>query len=114
MNNDFENSNIFKIEYEVAKTQEELHKDVIKPYEAMSPETMATFQEIITRVKRLGDINNMPGLLKMVEMLKDYEHEIRDNEGLTELEFEEKYREEIERSKNLGEMVGSFQNTLIQ
>ncbi|GLC79432.1 hypothetical protein [Lacrimispora brassicae] len=102
MNNDFENLNEYKIVLEVAKKQEELHKSVIKTYEAMSPETLAEFQEIITRVNKLRDISNMPGLLKMAEMLKNYEHEIRDNEGLTELEFEEKYREEIERSEKLG------------
>ncbi len=44
----------------------------------------------------------MPGLLKMAEILKNYEQETRENEGLTELEFEKKYRDEIEWSGKFG------------
>lgn len=44
----------------------------------------------------------MPGLLKFAEMLKNYQQEVRENEGLTEAEFEEKYRSEIEWSEKFG------------
>ena len=40
----------------------------------------------------------MPGLLKFAEMLKNYQQEVRETEGLSEAEFEEKYRSEIEWS----------------
>ena len=44
----------------------------------------------------------MPGLLKFAEMLKNYQQEVRVTEGLTEAEFEEKYRFEIEWSEKFG------------
>ena len=44
----------------------------------------------------------MPGLLKFAEMLKNYQQEVRETEGLTEAEFEEKYRSEIEWSEKFG------------
>ena len=44
----------------------------------------------------------MPGLLKFAEMLKSYQQEVRVTEGLTEAEFEEKYRSEIEWSEKFG------------
>ena len=44
----------------------------------------------------------MPGLLKLAEILKNYQQEVRETEGLTEAEFEEKYRSEIEWSEKFG------------
>lgn len=44
----------------------------------------------------------MPGLLKLAEMLNNYQQEVRETECLTEAEFEEKYRSEIEWSEKFG------------
>lgn len=103
MNNDFRNSKELKQVLEIAKKQEELYKRVIKTYTAIPPETLAKFQEINDKLNKWqNSINNMPGLLKMAAMLKNYEQEVRENEGLTESEFEEKYRDEIEWSEKFG------------
>lgn len=103
MNNDFKNSKEFAKILEIGKKQEEIYKSVIKAYTEMSPETLAKFQEISAQLSKWKkSINDMPGLLKIAEMFKNYEQEIRKNEGLNECEFEEKYNDEIERSEKLG------------
>jgi len=103
MNNDFENSKEFKKALEIVKKQEELYKSIIKTYTAISPEALAKLQELNDKISKWkNSINNMPGLLKMAEILKNYEQEVRENEGLTESEYEEKYRDEIEWSEKFG------------
>ena len=100
MSNDFENSQEYRKAVEIAKKQQELYKNVTK---AMSPEALAKFQELSDKLTEWkNSFNNMPGLLKLAEMLQNYQQEVRENEGLTETEFEEKYRSEIEWSEKLG------------
>ena len=92
MSNDFENSQEYRKALEIAKKQEELYKNVTK---AISPEALAKFQELSNKLSEWkNSLNNMPGLLKFAEMLKNYQQEVRVTEGLTEAEFEEKYRSE--------------------
>lgn len=106
MSNDFENSQEYRKAVEIAKKQQELYKNVTK---AMSPEALAKFQELSDKLTEWkNSFNNMPGLLKLAEMLQNYQQEVRENEGLTETEFEEKYRSEIEWSEKLGKMVGLY------
>ena len=100
MSNDFENSQEYRKTLEIAKKQEELYKNVTK---AISPEALAKFQELSNKLSEWkNSLNNMPGLLKFAEMLKNYQQEVRVTEGLTEAEFEEKYRSEIEWSEKFG------------
>ena len=100
MSNDFENSQEYRKALEIAKKQEELYKNVTK---AISPEALAKFQELSNKLSEWkNSLNNMPGLLKFAEMLKNYQQEVRVTEGLTEAEFEEKYRSEIEWSEKFG------------
>lgn len=100
MSNDFENSQEYREALEIAKKQEELYKNVTK---AISPEALAKFQELSNKLSEWkNSLNNMPGLLKFAEMLKNYQQEVRVIEGLTEAEFEEKYRSEIEWSEKFG------------
>ena len=100
MSNDFENSQEYRKALEIAKKQEELYKNVTK---AISPEVLAKFQELSNKLSEWkNSLNNMPGLLKFAEMLKNYQQEVRVTEGLTEAEFEEKYRFEIEWSEKFG------------
>ena len=100
MSNDFENSQEYRKALEIAKKQEELYKNVTK---AISPEALAKFQELSNKLSEWkNSLNNMPGLLKFAEMLKNYQQEVRETEGLTEAEFEEKYRSEIEWSEKFG------------
>lgn len=106
MSNDFENSQEYRKALEIAKKQQELYKNVTR---AISPEALAKFQELSDKLNEWkNSLNNMPGLLKLVEMLKNYQQEVRETEGLTEAEFEEKYRSEIEWSEKFGKMVGLF------
>lgn len=94
MSNDFENSQEYRKALEIAKKQEELYKNVTR---AIPPEALAKFQELSDKLSEWkNSLNNMPGLLKFAEMLKNYQQEVRETEGLTEAEFEEKYRAEIE------------------
>ena len=100
MSNDFENSQEYRKAHEITKKQEELYKNVTK---AISPEVLAKFQELSNKLSEWkNSLNNMPGLLKFAEMLKNYQQEVRVTEGLTEAEFEEKYRFEIEWSEKFG------------
>lgn len=100
MSNDFENSQEYKKALEIAKKQAELCKNVTR---AISLEALAKFQELSDKLNEWrNSLNNMPGLLKLAEMLKNYEQEVKENEGLTESEFEEKYRAEIEWSEKFG------------
>lgn len=100
MSNDFENSQEYRKALEIAKKQEELYKNVAK---AISPEALAKFQELSNKLSEWkNSLNNMPGLLKFAEILKNYQQEVRETEGLTEAEFEEKYRSEIEWSEKFG------------
>ena len=106
MSNDFENSQEYRKALEIAKKQQELYKNVTR---AISPEALAKFQELSDKLNEWkNSLNNMPGLLKLAEMLKNYQQEVRETEGLTEAEFEEKYRSEIEWSESSGKMVGLF------
>ena len=96
MSNDFENLWEYRKALEIAKKQEELYKNVTK---AISPEALAKFQELSDKLSEWkNSLNNMPGLLKFAEMLKNYQQEVRE----TEAEFEEKYRSEIEWSEKFG------------
>ena len=100
MSNDFENSQEYRKALEIAKKQQELYKNVTR---AISPEALAKFQELSDKLNEWkNSLNNMPGLLKLAEMLKNYQQEVRETEGLTEAEFEEKYRSEIEWSEKFG------------
>jgi hypothetical protein len=100
MSNDFENLQEYRKALEIAKKQQELYKNVTK---AISSEALAKFQELSDKLTEWkNSLNSMPGFLKMAEMLKNYELEVRETEGLTEAEFEEKYRSEIERSERFG------------
>ena len=100
MSNDFENSQEYRKALEIAKKQQELYKNVTK---AISTEALAKFQELSDKLNEWkNSLNNMPGLLKFAEMLKNYQREVRETEGLTEAEFEEKYRTEIEWSEKFG------------
>ena len=93
MSNDFENSQEYRKALEIAKKQQELYKNVTK---AISPEALAKFQELSDKLNEWkNSLNNMPGLLKFAEMLKNYQREVRETEGLTEAEFEEKYPSKI-------------------
>lgn len=86
MSNDFENSQEYRKAVEIAKKQQELYKNVTK---AISPEALAKFQELSDKLNEWkNSYNNMPGLLKFAEMLKNYQREVRETEGLTEAEFE--------------------------
>ena len=106
MSNDFENSQEYRKALEIAKKQQELYKNVTK---AISPEALAKFQELSDKLNEWkNSLKNMPGLLKFAEMLKNYQQEVRETEGLTEAEFEEKYRTEIEWSEKFGKTVGLF------
>ena len=90
MSNDFENSQEYRKALEIAKKQQELYKNVTR---AISPEALAKFQELSDKLNEWkNSLNNMPGLLKLAEILKNYQQEVRETEGLTEAEFEEKYR----------------------
>jgi len=100
MSNDFENSQECRKAFEIAKKQQELYKNLTK---AISPEALAKFQELSDKLNVWkNSLNSMPGLLKFAEMLKNYQREVRETEGLTEGEFEEKYRTEIEWSEKFG------------
>ena len=100
MSNDFENSQEYRKALEIAKKQQELYKNVTR---AISLEALAKFQELSDKLNEWkNSLNNMPGLLKLAEMLKNYQQEVRETEGLTEAEFEEKYRSEIEWSEKFG------------
>ena len=114
MSNDFENSQEYRKAVEIAKKQQELYKNVTK---AMSPEALAKFQELSDKLTEWkNSFNNMPGLLKLAEMLQNYQQEVRENEGLTETEFEEKYRSEIEWSEKLGKngwVISEHSNCLL-
>lgn len=50
----------------------------------------------------------MPGLLKLAEILKNYQQEVRETEGLTEAEFEENIDLKLSGVKSLEKMVGLF------
>lgn len=100
MSNDFENSQEYRKVLEIAKKQEEIYKNVTK---AIFPEALAKFQELSGKLNEWkNSLDNMPGLLKLAEVLQNYEQEVRKTEGLTEAEFEEKYRTEIEWSEKFG------------
>ena len=100
MSNDFENSQEYRKAVEIAKKQQELYKNVTK---AISPEALAKFQELSDKLNEWkNSYNNMPGLLKFAEILRNYQQEVRETEGLSEIEFEEKYRSEIEWSEKFG------------
>lgn len=100
MNKDFENSAEYKSLLEIAKKQDELIKRV---YSNISPETIARFNEIGERINQWrNSISNLPGLQIMVEALKNYEKEVRENEHLSVAEFEEKYKRQITLSQKLG------------
>lgn len=106
MSNDFENSQEYRKALEIAKKQQELYKNVTR---AISPEALAKFQELSDKLNEWkNSLNNMPGLLKLAEILKNYQQEVRETEGLTEAEFEEKYRSEIEWSEKFGKRLGYF------
>lgn len=101
--NDFEKSEEFRRAAEIATKQAEMYQGAIKAYANISPEVKAKFQEIADSLNRWKEsLNNMPGLIKVAEMLQNYEQYVRANEGLSEEEFEEKYRDRIERSKRSG------------
>lgn len=100
MSDEFKNSQEYRKAFEMVKKQENLYKNIVKE---ISPETLVKFQELSDRLNEWkNSLNNMPGLLKLAEMLKNYEYEVRGTEGLTEAEFEEKYKAEIERSEMFG------------
>lgn len=101
--NDFEKSEEFRRAVEIAKKQAEMYQGIIKAYANISPEVKTKFQEIADSLNRWkNSLNNMPGLIKVTEMLRNYEQYVRANEGISEEEFEEKYRERIECSKRSG------------
>lgn len=100
MRNDFENSQEYRKALEIAKKQEELYKNVTKQ---ISPEVLTKFQELSDKLNEWkNSFNNMPGILRLAETLRNYQQEVRETEGLTETEFEEKYRAEIEWSEKFG------------
>lgn len=103
MNNDYEDSEEYKKMLEITKKQEKLYENVRKVYTEISPETLARFNEINKRLNQWkSSISNLPGFQKMTEVLKNYEKEVRENENLSETEFEEKYKKQISLSKKLG------------
>ncbi|MCH5275053.1 MAG: hypothetical protein J1E65_04385 [Lachnospiraceae bacterium] len=103
MSYNYKNSEQFKKAIALAEKQKKLYSKVAEAYANMDPETEAEFQKISTMLSKLKDsIDKMPGVLVMAEILKKYAQEARENEGLTESEFEEKYSDEIKRSENLG------------
>ena len=100
MSDEFKNSQEYRKAFEMVKKQENLYKNIVKE---ISPEALVKFQELSDRLNEWkNSLNNMPGLLKLAEMLKNYEYEVRETEGLTGAEFEEKYKAEIERSEMFG------------
>lgn len=100
MSDEFKNSQEYRKAFEMVKKQENLYKNIVKE---ISPEALVKFQELSDRLNEWkNSLNNMPGLLKLAEMLKNYEHEVRETEGLTGAEFEGKYKAEIERSEMFG------------
>lgn len=111
MSNDFENSQEYRKAHEITKKQEELYKNVTK---AISPEVLAKFQELSNKLSEWkNSLNNMPGLLKFAEMLKNYQQEVRVTEGLTEAEFEENIDLKLSGVKSSEKMVGLFLSILI-
>lgn len=103
MREDFVNSDEYKKALEITNKQEELYKKVMETSTWFSPEARVKFQELSEKLNNWKNaLNNMPGLIKVAEMFKYYENEVKANEGLSEIEFEEKYRFEIERSEKLG------------
>lgn len=106
MSNDFENSQEYRKALEIAKKQQELYKNVTR---AISPEALAKFQELSDKLNEWkNSLNNMPGLLKLAEILKNYQQEVRETEGLTEAEFEENIDLKLSGVKSLEKMVGLF------
>ena len=68
MSNDFENSQEYRKALEIAKKQQKLYKNVTR---AISPEALAKFQELSDKLNEWkNSLNNMPGLLKLAEILK--------------------------------------------
>lgn len=101
--NDYEKSEEYRRAMTLAKKQAEMYQGIIKPYANIPVEVKVRFQEVINNLNQWkASLNNMPGLLKVAEILRDYEQYVRANEGLSEEEFEEKYRDRIERSKRSG------------
>ena len=50
---------------------------------------LAKFQELSDKLNEgKNSLNNMPGLLKFAEMLKNYQQEVRETESLSEAEKE--------------------------
>ena len=100
MSNDFNNSQEYSKALEIAKKQQDMYKYETK---VISPEALVKFQELSDKLNEWkNSLNNMPGLLKFAEMLQNYQREVRENEDLSEAEFEEKYRTEIEWSEKFG------------
>ena len=100
---DYKDSEEYKNILEITKKQDELYKKIKKEYTNIPPDTIAKFNEIINKLNEWqNSISNLPGLQKMTEILKNYEKEIRENEKLSEIEFEEKYKSQIALSKKLG------------
>ena len=106
MSNDFENSQEYRKAVEIAKKQQELYKNVTK---AISPEALAKFQELSDKLNEWkNSYNNMPGLLKFAEILRNYQQEVRETEGLSEIEFEENIDLKLSGVKSSEKMVGLF------
>lgn len=106
MSNDFENSQEYRKALEIVKKQQKLYKNVTR---AISPEALAKFQELSDKLNEWkNSLNNMPGLLKLAEMLKNYQQEVRETEGLTEAEFEENIDLKLSAVKSSEKMVGLF------
>lgn len=103
MTADYKVSEEYKNMLEIAKKQDKLYKNIKKIYANIPPETIAKFNEISNKLNEWqNSISNLPGLQKMAEALKNYEKEIRENEKLSETEFEEKYKRQIALSEKLG------------
>lgn len=106
MSNDFENSQEYRKALEIAKKQEKLYKNITR---AISPEALAKFQELSDKLNEgKNSLNNRQGLLKLAEMLINYQQEVRETEGLTELNLKKNIDLKLSGVKSSGKMVGLF------
>lgn len=96
MTNDFKNLQEYRKIPQKTEEQEEIYRNDIKK---TSSKASAESQEISEYEKLLND---MPGIQKLREILENYQQEFRESENLTEFEFEEKYKSQIERSVKCG------------